>query len=169
MAKLPNQTVNENKLIATGNGARFHVEHIKDGSMVSFFDDGPFNDPKAKPGVARQRLLAALRKRDGDDQPIFVVHSAELPNGVGGVSMVTGKDIPQIYDSLVGQPLKFARKDADWIEAQNAHLADREAKQAVGKQQAKAKAESVGAEIVAAAELAGAPVPAALKKAKTAE
>lgn len=172
MAKLPNQTIAENDEIKKGKGIRYHVEHLKDGSLVSFFNDGPFTGSasgKVSPGVGNQRLCAALRKRDSEDKAIFVVHSAEIADGVGGIKTVTGRDIPKVFDHLVGQPLDFARKDAEWVDAQQAHLADREAKQAVGKQQAKAKAESVGAEIVAAAEIAGAPVPAALKKAKTAE
>lgn len=157
MAKPTKTQVSQDGQIRAGTGVRYIAESLGTDGTVEFFTERVAAD---KPnGVGAQQMLAALRKTDGDGNPVFAIVAAEVSDGRGGMRLVTGRDIPDIRDNAVGVNIKPTKKDEEWMEIRAAALRDRESRADVGRAQTKVAVENLSTEVVAQAEKAGTPAP----------
>lgn len=149
----------QDELIKKGHAIRYIIKTLKDDGTVEHVDEGPFpgKDPKwqeADPSNGRQKTIAALKKRDSEGNLASIIVAAHVADGVGGIKVVTGRDIPPVWDKGQAQHMQIAKKDDEWLAAHDNHLAQRAAAADRGKVAVKQAVDQIATEKVAVAEKA---------------
>lgn len=146
------------ELIKRGRAVRYVHAYLKDDGVGEDIDEGPFPSSgeswaKAPPSPGRQRLLALYRKTDAG-VPLAVPVEAHVSDGVGGIKVVTGRDIPAIWDRDIGRQMPLPKKDVEWTEAHEQALSERKARKEQGRRLLGTAVEKLGNDKAAAVEKA---------------